>query len=76
MTIGLAVDYVGLDAVKMLFWSAILNGLLAPPLILVILLLTSDREVMGARVNSRLQRIIGWASFALMSAAAIAMLFS
>jgi NRAMP (natural resistance-associated macrophage protein)-like metal ion transporter len=76
MTVGLVLDFVGIDAVKMLFWSAVLNGLLAPPLILLIVLLTSDRKVMGDRVNSTMQRIIGWASFGLMAAAAIAMTFS
>ena len=40
--IGLAFDFAGLDAVKMLFWSAILNGLLAPPLVIMVVLLTSD----------------------------------
>src|SRR5260370_19712295 len=45
MTIGLAIDYAGLDAVKMLFWTAVVNGVLAPPLIFLILLLTSARPV-------------------------------
>ena len=74
MTIGLVIDFLGMDAVKMLFWSAILNGLLAPPLILLVVLLTSDAAVMGERVNSPVQRILGWSSFAIMGAAAIAMI--
>ena len=53
MALGLAIDYTGLDAVKMLFWSAVTNGVLAPPLILLILLLTSDRKVMGDQISSR-----------------------
>jgi NRAMP (natural resistance-associated macrophage protein)-like metal ion transporter len=71
MVIGLAIDYAGLDAVKMLFWSAVLNGVLAPPLILLILLLTSDRRVMGDRTNSPLARTLGWATFAAMTVAAL-----
>jgi NRAMP (natural resistance-associated macrophage protein)-like metal ion transporter len=73
MAIGLALDYVGLNAVKMLFWSAVVNGVLAPPLILLIVLLTSNRKVMGDRVNSPLMRILGWITFAIMAAAAIGM---
>ncbi len=73
MAIGLALDYVGLDAVKMLFWSAVVNGVLAPPLILLIVLLTSSRKVMGDRANSTLLRILGWITFAIMAAAAIGM---
>jgi Mn2+/Fe2+ NRAMP family transporter len=74
MIIGLAIDYAGFDAVKMLFWSAVLNGVLAPPLILLILLLTSDRAVMGDRVNSGLGRTLGWIALAVMSAATLALL--
>ena len=47
MVLGLALDFAGLDAVKMLFWSAVANGVLAPPLIVLLVLLTNDREVMG-----------------------------
>jgi NRAMP (natural resistance-associated macrophage protein)-like metal ion transporter len=74
MTIGLAINYVGLDAVKMLFWSAVLNGVLAPPLILLIVLLTSDPTVMGERTNSRTQKALGWITFAIMAAAAVGLL--
>jgi Mn2+/Fe2+ NRAMP family transporter len=73
MAIGLALDYVGLDAVKMLFWSAVANGILAPPLIVLLVLLTSDRSVMGERVNPPLLRYLGWLTAGVMTAAAIAM---
>jgi Mn2+/Fe2+ NRAMP family transporter len=72
--IGLAFDFAGLDAVKMLFWSAILNGLLAPPLVIMVVLLTSDRRVMGNRVNSPGMRVLGWICALIMSSAAIALL--
>ena len=73
MIAGCGIDFAGLDAVKMLFWSAVINGALAPPLILLILLLTSDPAVMGERVNSPLMRVLGWFTFALMSAATLGM---
>jgi Mn2+/Fe2+ NRAMP family transporter len=73
MLLGLALDYVGLNAVKMLFWSAVLNGVLAPPLIVLVILLTSNADVMGARVSSRLLRALGWATAAMMTAAGIGM---
>jgi len=47
IAVGLAFDFAGFNAVKMLFWSAILNGLLAPPLVVMVVLLTSDKKVMG-----------------------------
>jgi Mn2+/Fe2+ NRAMP family transporter len=59
--------------VKMLFWSAVLNGVLAAPLIVIVVLLTSSKKIMGTRVNSPMLRILGWATAAIMAAAAIAM---
>jgi NRAMP (natural resistance-associated macrophage protein)-like metal ion transporter len=76
LAIGVALNYLGLDALRMLFWSAILNGILAPPLILLIVLLTSDPRVMGEWVNSPSQRILGWITFAIMAAAAVGLLIS
>lgn len=73
LALGLALDYAGFDAVKMLFWSAVLNGVLAPPLIVLVLLLTSDRRVMGNQVNPPLLRILGWITAATMAFAAVAM---
>jgi Mn2+/Fe2+ NRAMP family transporter len=74
MAIGLALDFAGLDAVKMLFWSAVLNGILAPPLVVLVVLLTSDKKVMGKRANSTRMRVLGWACAVVMSAAAVALL--
>jgi NRAMP (natural resistance-associated macrophage protein)-like metal ion transporter len=74
MTIGLIINYAGLDAVKMLFWSAVVNGVLAPPLILLVLLLTSDPKVMGDRVSSIPERVLGWITFVIMTAAALGLL--
>jgi NRAMP (natural resistance-associated macrophage protein)-like metal ion transporter len=76
MALGLALNFFHLNAVKMLFWSAIINGLLAPPLILLVILLTSNRKVMGTRVNSPLLKYLGWATFVVMTAAALAMLIT
>jgi len=73
---GLAIDFAGLDAVKMMFWSAVVNGALAPPLILLVILLTSNRRVMGKHVNSPMLRVLGWITLAVMSAATVGMLMS
>ena len=74
MALGLVLNYLGFNAVKMLFWSAVINGLLAPPLILLVILLTNSHKVMGKRVNPPLLRYLGWATFGVMTAAAVGML--
>jgi Mn2+/Fe2+ NRAMP family transporter len=73
MVLGLALDFVGFNAVKMLFYSAVLNGVLAPPLIVLVVLLTSNSRIMGKRVSSRPLRYLGWATAAIMAVAAIGM---
>jgi NRAMP (natural resistance-associated macrophage protein)-like metal ion transporter len=73
MALGLALDFAGFDAVKMLFWSAVANGVLAPPLIVLVVLLTCDRTVMGDRVNPPWLRALGWITAAVMALAAVAM---
>jgi Mn2+/Fe2+ NRAMP family transporter len=72
--VGLAFNYAGFNAVKMLFWSAVLNGVLAPPLVILIVLLTSDSKVMGKRTNSPRMRLLAWLCAAVMTAAAVALL--
>jgi len=73
MILGLALDYAGFNAVKMLFWSAVLNGVLAPPLVVLVVLLTSNKKVMGDRVNPPLLKWLGWATAGVMAVAAVAM---
>jgi NRAMP (natural resistance-associated macrophage protein)-like metal ion transporter len=73
MSVGLCLVYAGVGPVKMLFWSAVANGVLAPPLIVLIVLLTTDRTVMGNRVNPAWLRRLGWLAAIVMTAAAVCM---
>jgi Mn2+/Fe2+ NRAMP family transporter len=73
LILGMALDFAGVSPVKMLFWSAVVNGVLAPPLILLVILLTSDPKVMGHRVNSPLMRWLGWITFVIMLGAVAGM---
>ena len=72
--LGLALDFLRLDAVRMLFWSAVVNGVLAPPLVVVVTLLASDETVMGNRRSPPVLRWLGWATAAVMTAATVGML--
>jgi Mn2+/Fe2+ NRAMP family transporter len=55
----------------MLFYSVVPNGILAPPLIVLVVLLTSDPKVMGGRTSSRPLRYLDWMSDGIMTAAAV-----
>jgi Mn2+/Fe2+ NRAMP family transporter len=76
MTLGIGLNYAGLNAIKLLFTAAVVNGVLAPPLILIVLLLTRDRKVMGDAVNSPLLACLGWLTFGVMMIAALGLFFA
>lgn len=73
VALGLALNYLKVNAVKMLFYAAVVNGVLAPPLIVLVTMLTSDKKVMGSRTNSPLLKVLGWLTALVMTAATIAM---
>jgi NRAMP (natural resistance-associated macrophage protein)-like metal ion transporter len=76
MALGVALNYAGFDAIKLLFTTAVINGVLAPPLVLIVLLLTGDRTVMGDAVNSRAVSFLGWLTFVVMVVAAAGLFVS
>ncbi|HEY2066918.1 MAG TPA: divalent metal cation transporter [Gemmatimonadaceae bacterium] len=71
--VGVGMDFAGVNAVKALYWSAVLNGLLAPFLLLGILIVASDATVMKQQPSSRLGRFTVALTTAAMFGAAIAM---
>ncbi len=71
--LGIALDFLKVNAVKALYWSAVINGLLAPFLLVGILIVASDRKIMEGQPISRLSRAIIGTTAALMFAAAIGM---
>ena len=60
MALGLGLDFAGLDAVKMLLWTAVVNGALASPLLILVVLITSRKDVMGEHRNGPVLRWLGW----------------
>jgi NRAMP (natural resistance-associated macrophage protein)-like metal ion transporter len=71
--LGLAVDYSSIDPIDALFWSAVVNGVISVPLLAAMMIVVSRRQEMGRFVASIPQRVIGWATTAIVGAASIAM---
>ena len=71
--LGLVIQYTPISPMKALFWSAVINGVIAVPLMVVIILLVSKKSVMGKFTASRPIIILGWIAVAVMGAAAIVM---
>jgi Mn2+/Fe2+ NRAMP family transporter len=72
--IALVIQYSPISPMKALFWSAIINGIVAVPLMIVIILLATKKSVMGDYPAPRTLRILGWIGTVVMGAAALRML--
>jgi len=71
---GLGIQYLPISPMRALFWSAVINGVVAVPLMAVIILLASRTSVMGPFTVSRPIVLLGWIATAVMGAAAVRML--
>ncbi len=72
--VGMLINFLGINPISALFWTAVINGFLAPPLLVVIMLIANNRKVMGDRVNGRWVNLLGWATTVIMFAAAIGLI--
>lgn len=73
-SLGLLMLFLPIDPIKALFWSAVLNGVIAVPLMVAMMIVVTNRAHLGPFVASRMQTILGWLATATMAAAAIAMI--
>ena len=65
--LGLLINFVGINPIDALFYSAVLNGLLAPPLLVLIMLASNDESVMGDRTNNLAVNVLGWLAMVVMA---------
>jgi len=69
---GMLIDTLGASAIRMMFLSAVVNGLLAPPLLVLVMLVANNPAIMGRHVNGVWLNALGWTATAAMAAAAVA----
>ncbi|HJQ17552.1 MAG TPA: divalent metal cation transporter, partial [Allosphingosinicella sp.] len=71
--IGMALNYMPINPIKALFWTAVINGVVAVPVMAIMMILSQRRDVMGGfRVHGPL-KWLGWLATAMMAAAVVAM---
>jgi len=73
--IGILMNFIGLDPIKALFWSAVINGVVAVPLMVIIMLMAMRQDVMGRFVLPRMLWAMGWLCTGTM-AVAVAIMFA
>jgi hypothetical protein len=70
---GMLFNFLGINPIEALFWTAVLNGFLAPPLLVLVILVANDRRIMGPRTNGRWLNVVGWGTTIVMFSAAISL---
>jgi len=68
---GVAMNFLDVNPMKALYWAAVVNGLLAPPLMIVTMLIALNPKVMGDLVIGRGLAFWGWVSTAVMTGVAV-----
>jgi NRAMP (natural resistance-associated macrophage protein)-like metal ion transporter len=72
--LGVALDFTSINPIKALFWSAVINGVAAVPIMFVMMLMTANPKVTGTLRLPMPQRIVGWTATAVMFAVAAGMI--
>jgi Mn2+/Fe2+ NRAMP family transporter len=73
LVLGIALDFMNVNPIKMLYWSAVCNGLLAPLLLLGIFVVARDKNIMEGQASNKLNQTIVVITIILMFGASIAM---
>jgi Mn2+/Fe2+ NRAMP family transporter len=73
---GVLMNFLGFNPMQALVWAGVVQGFSTPPLLLLIVLMTSNRRIMGDKVNSLPLNILAWATTALVFAASAALIVS
>jgi Mn2+/Fe2+ NRAMP family transporter len=76
MVLGVALNFTPIDPIKALYWSAVLNGVVAVPVMVTMMLLTMRRSIMSEFTLTLPLQIMGWLATATMAATVLAMVWS
>ena len=72
--IGVALNFTGINPIKALFWSAVINGVAAVPIMIVMMLMTTNKNITGELRLPTLQKVIGWIATGVMFIVAASMI--
>jgi Mn2+/Fe2+ NRAMP family transporter len=67
---------IGINPITALYYTAVMNGIVAPPLLVMIMLIGKNRSIMKRKTNGRVSNTLGWLTTIVMSIAAVALLLS
>jgi Mn2+/Fe2+ NRAMP family transporter len=76
MFLGLGMNFLGINPIKALIYSAVLNGIVAPVILVLILLIARKKHIMGEWKNGKISATLGWFLAAMMAVSGIAAIYS
>jgi len=71
ITLGIILNFVGLDPIKTLIYAAVLNGIISPIMIFFIIRISSSEKIMGEFKNKKISKILGWIAFGVLSVVSV-----
>jgi Mn2+/Fe2+ NRAMP family transporter len=74
--IGLGIDFVNIDPIKALIYTAVINGITAVPILFVILKIANDQKILEDKTNSLASNVLGWLTFLIMAISVVVLLFT
>jgi Mn2+/Fe2+ NRAMP family transporter len=74
--IGLGIDFVNIDPIKALIYTAVINGIIAVPILFVILKIANDKKILEDKTNSLASNVLGWLTFLIMAISVVVLLFT
>jgi Mn2+/Fe2+ NRAMP family transporter len=74
--LGAAMNFVGINPIKALYYSAVVNGLVAPPLLWLIMLIGNNPKIMKDKLNGKASNLFGWFTTIAMTIAAVTLLWT
>jgi len=74
--IGMITNFMGIDPIKALYYSAAFNGLAAPPLMVLIVMIASNSDIMGPYINKKITTFLGWIVILAMAFAGVTLLWN
>jgi NRAMP (natural resistance-associated macrophage protein)-like metal ion transporter len=74
--LGMLINFLRINPIRALFWTAVINGFLAPPVLVIVMLVANNRKVLGREVNGRVTNVMGWLTTVTMFVAAIALVLT
>src|SRR6187200_2381513 len=74
--IGLVMNFVNIDPIKALIYTAVINGITAVPILFAVMKISNDKNILNENTNPKISNIVGWLTFFIMSVSVVIMLFT